>query len=416
VEALGRHLATFRCWKQENQSPPTVAVVFFAASALGMLAALCLVAQRQGFAPVAGLLPFVMAIVVADSLPISVPGSSLSEQSAISLSSLVLLPMAAVFDPGDFALSLVIAIPISTLVLPPSHSPNVWVKLLGAWLALVYGLGLVLTSVALGGEPTLLTLLAAGLVTLGVSLVVMPTAMWFAGEIELGTTQIRETARFELVFECGMVVPLSAVIAVAADTNRFLLLVPLVPLCVLVGLSRAALRAGEMERKASLDPLTGLFNRRGLYSAVADDLVKAIGAGQTMMFCMGDIDHFKRLNDTFGHDVGDEALCRVGRVFASRAEQGQGHAVRLGGEELLLVLPVGSSAEALERANDLRRSVRVALGDLEGSISLGVVLTEQLDEWRGIDPPTLVDGLLKEADGLLYLAKEKGRDRVEVAA
>jgi diguanylate cyclase (GGDEF)-like protein len=124
---------------------------------------------------------------------------------------------------------------------------------------------------------------------------------------------------------------------------------------------------------------------------------------------MIDIDHFKRLNDRFGHATGDEALC----VFAATAQQAlRDHDImgRLGGEEFALVLPGTDLEGALQAAERLRIAVAAAVLPTSGSqysmtVSIGVVV---------IDPNEHIKSALARADHALYAAKSAGRNRVEV--
>ncbi|GEP00187.1 GGDEF domain-containing response regulator [Methylobacterium haplocladii] len=169
---------------------------------------------------------------------------------------------------------------------------------------------------------------------------------------------------------------------------------------------RAAERLNTMQsaliRLAETDPLTGLTNRRA-FMRRAHEAVADAGAGGSLAAILVDIDHFKRINDAHGHDVGDEAIKAVASLIS-----GNGIAGRLGGEEFALLLPDRDIARALVVAERLRRRV-VALripaegGPVKLSCSFGV------SAWRSGET---VDGLLKRADIALYEAKSTGRDRV----
>jgi two-component system, cell cycle response regulator len=158
----------------------------------------------------------------------------------------------------------------------------------------------------------------------------------------------------------------------------------------------------ELIRLASVDPLTGLFNRRAFFE-------RAERVGRTPFAAiMFDVDHFKDINDSCGHDVGDQVLGAIGREVSSQ------HSVvgRLGGEEFAILLEgadLGAAmafAEAV-RARLSRLSFTTAHGKLSVTCSLGVA------EAR---PGESIDGLLKRADAALYEAKEKGRNCVAASA
>ena len=161
---------------------------------------------------------------------------------------------------------------------------------------------------------------------------------------------------------------------------------------------------------AITDQLTGLYNRRFLFSQLAPLVQRAQCGGEAVSVMAIDIDHFKRCNDAFGHDVGDSVL----REFAARLGSNtrpSDFACRAGGEEFVVVMPRTPGDIACLAAERLRRSICTApftirpLGEpLEITISIGVASTEGGDE----SPETL----MKRADEALYEAKRAGRNRV----
>jgi diguanylate cyclase (GGDEF)-like protein len=171
--------------------------------------------------------------------------------------------------------------------------------------------------------------------------------------------------------------------------------------------AREALRV-----EATHDSLTGLWNRRGVLAMLSADLERATREGSPLALVVADLDHFKAVNDTRGHLVGDEVLRQVGRRLhdAVRPYDGVG---RLGGEEFLVVLPGAPAPVAAEVAERVRRAIAgspiaVAGGELALTLSAGVAAAP-----AGLVDP---DPLLAAADDALYEAKRSGRDRVVVAA
>ncbi len=165
---------------------------------------------------------------------------------------------------------------------------------------------------------------------------------------------------------------------------------------------------GEVQRLATTDGLTGLTNRRHFFELGQAEVE---GGAQPLSAILADIDHFKAVNDTWGHAAGDEVLCEVGR----RLRAGAGDVVvgRYGGEEFALLLPGTDLAGARSLADRLRRAVGgeaiPASGQsLQITISLGVA--ELGAEAQAADDP--LGHLLGQADARLYEAKEAGRDRV----
>jgi diguanylate cyclase (GGDEF)-like protein len=160
---------------------------------------------------------------------------------------------------------------------------------------------------------------------------------------------------------------------------------------------------------ATIDSLTGLVNRRAFFERTDSARLLATRLHSPISLMMIDIDHFKRLNDRFGHATGDEAL----RVFAATAQQTlRDHDImgRLGGEEFALVLPATDLEGATQAAERLRHAVAVALPPASDSqygmtVSIGVVV---------IDPNEHINSALARADRALYAAKSSGRDCVVV--
>ena len=171
-----------------------------------------------------------------------------------------------------------------------------------------------------------------------------------------------------------------------------------------------AQRSRDFFRELSVrDPLTGLHNRRHL-DAILTELLDPVGGADVVTVALVDLDHFKRVNDTFSHAVGDTVLQKVAGLLADVALLDDGGvAARLGGEEFVLVLPGVSGLSAARRADALRRTIgthpwhRVAAG-LSVTTSIGVASFPA-------DGSTTHE-LLAVADHNLYRAKRAGRDRV----
>lgn len=170
----------------------------------------------------------------------------------------------------------------------------------------------------------------------------------------------------------------------------------------------------EFEFLASRDPLTGVLNRRALLDACEAEAKRLPRAGgRSMALLMIDVDHFKRINDRFGHQQGDAVL----REAVQRMQQATGEAGvlgRYGGEEFALLLPGVDAQAALDQADRLRHAVAAPfepgsplqpVGPV--SVSIGVA---------SVSAQTSVDALFASADAALYRAKAQGRDRVVAAA
>jgi diguanylate cyclase (GGDEF)-like protein/PAS domain S-box-containing protein len=177
-----------------------------------------------------------------------------------------------------------------------------------------------------------------------------------------------------------------------------------------VSLALGNLKLKETLRNQSIcDPLTGLFNRRYMEESLEREFSRANRNKSSVAIVMMDLDHFKRFNDTFGHQAGDTLLRTLGD-FLKRNTRGQDIACRYGGEEFALVLTDSNFAGALHRAEVLRQQVKQLsveyAGQLLGavSVSMGVAVFP--------DHGTTMGDVLRAADQALYVAKREGRDRV----
>jgi diguanylate cyclase (GGDEF)-like protein len=181
-----------------------------------------------------------------------------------------------------------------------------------------------------------------------------------------------------------------------------------------VALSLSNLRLREELRAHSIrDALTGLFNRRFMEESLSREVARAGRRGEALAVAMIDLDGFKRFNDLYGHEAGDEVLRAFGEFLRGRT-RGSDVACRYGGEEFALILPGATLDDAAARAEEIRRQAKllhVRLGDRSlGPVTLSVGVAALPD--HGLSP----GDLLRAADHALYEAKTSGRDRVVVAA
>jgi len=173
---------------------------------------------------------------------------------------------------------------------------------------------------------------------------------------------------------------------------------------------RQRIAQAELEAQASLDPLTGLFNRRHL-AVLSEELDIALGAGRPVSLMMFDIDHFKRINDSCGHGMGDRVLVKIANELTRNARRAD-VPCRYGGDEFLVLLIDMDAYAAGAAAERLREAVSVAPLRCEGNeiavtISAGVASAD-------LDRRTTLGELIERADKALYAAKQGGRDRVMV--
>ena len=170
---------------------------------------------------------------------------------------------------------------------------------------------------------------------------------------------------------------------------------------------------GELEFKAAHDSLTSLLNRGAILEMLTHELARNSRENGRTAVLMGDLDHFKNINDTHGHPIGDEVLrevaCRLHKTVRTYDLVG-----RFGGEEFLVVLPSCAAPDALARANQLRKAIAAspittAHGPIAITISIGVIVSQ---DWG--QPTT--EEILREVDTALYAAKAAGRNRCSLAS
>jgi diguanylate cyclase (GGDEF)-like protein len=167
----------------------------------------------------------------------------------------------------------------------------------------------------------------------------------------------------------------------------------------------------ELQRQSIRDTLTGLYNRRFMEESLARELGRASRTGQPVSMIMMDIDHFKRFNDTFGHQAGDALLKALGE-FVNQRTRGQDVACRYGGEEFALILAGCSLENACKRAQVLREELKLL--KVHGGQSMGAI-TLSMGVASFPAQANNAETLVKAADDALYRAKKEGRDRIVAA-
>jgi diguanylate cyclase (GGDEF)-like protein len=173
-------------------------------------------------------------------------------------------------------------------------------------------------------------------------------------------------------------------------------------------LARQAMCQLDLNLKAMRDPLTGLYNRRQLEESLHREVLRARRTGAPVGVMAIDVDHFKRVNDTLGHEVGDIALRGIAEELASCVRE-EDIACRAGGEEFVIILPGTGKTALRSRAEAVRKTIEQAGipaedGTLKLTVSIGLASF-----------PTYGDGgqaVLRAADVALYKAKAAGRNRV----
>lgn len=159
-----------------------------------------------------------------------------------------------------------------------------------------------------------------------------------------------------------------------------------------------------LEKQANTDTLTGLYNRRKAMEYM-EYLTKEQADFSGFSLCICDIDFFKKVNDNYGHDFGDEVLKGISKIFMEETKK-DGFAARWGGEEFLLLFPRCNGDNACIKIEQIRKKIK-AMKIKKDGFEVGVTMTFGIAEYDYING---LDKTIKEADERLYLGKERGRD------
>jgi diguanylate cyclase (GGDEF)-like protein len=208
---------------------------------------------------------------------------------------------------------------------------------------------------------------------------------------------------------------------IGPNQNLYLVTSHFMTLLLTVGFMTVATRRLQaiLERRSTLDPLTQVLNRRGFTEVYANEHA-LMRREQTVMTMLSiDLDYFKAINDCYGYSTGDRVLTDVAAVIA-KALRASDHVARFGGEEFIVLLP----ATGLERAHHVAERIQTVLraprSETESEQSAAAAALPPYTVSIGIacqvSPDEDLDNILLRADRALYCAKERGRDRIEIAA
>ena len=169
------------------------------------------------------------------------------------------------------------------------------------------------------------------------------------------------------------------------------------------------LREAEITRLSLIDPLTGLANRRKLDEKLVLEVLRSQRSGGKLAVIFADLDHFKRINDHFGHDLGDAVLKSFADLIHAQIRSND-LAARFGGEEFVVLLPDADSEDALAMAERIRKKLEgTIVAPLVKGVTASFGVSELCAGQSGAD-------LLRDADRALYAAKAQGRNRVVSAS
>jgi diguanylate cyclase (GGDEF)-like protein len=209
------------------------------------------------------------------------------------------------------------------------------------------------------------------------------------------TPMLGEMATYRTYLTVSAIGIVAMLLAITLLISRFLI----------IDLKRAELRLVEL---ATLDPLTGLLNRREGFRQLGEERARATRTGRPLTAVMIDIDHFKRINDTHGHAAGDAVLQEVGRRMQAELRE-YDLLCRYGGEEFLVVTPETEIGQACVLAERLRASVQRSQFPVREGVALSVTISLGVAEFTSEET---VDQVISRADSALYAAKDEGRNRV----
>lgn len=248
---------------------------------------------------------------------------------------------------------------------------------------------MLLSAVEMRRDPGALRPLLVGLCgTITVSLGLQNVLLLYASPEDLGVSNWRESP-WGFVFQLngaatGILLALSVILTTVFDV------------------------IGRLHEESTADALTGALNRRGLEQGV-EAMRRRMGPDARLALVLSDLDHFKQINDSYGHEAGDAVLCGYAALCSGLAGA-DGLVARIGGEEFAIVVAGADRASALELAETVRTSARqirwpAPLADLSVTASFGVV---------ALDPDETLFDAIDRADRLLYSAKADGRDKVVI--
>jgi len=167
----------------------------------------------------------------------------------------------------------------------------------------------------------------------------------------------------------------------------------------------------ELERLANFDPLTGLYNRQAILGKLHELINRSKRYKEYFSLSMLDIDHFKKVNDRYGHLIGDDVLEKIA-VLIRRNIRDTDIAGRYGGEEFIIILPQADLSSATVVAERIRNIIENAEMKDSGGNVFAITVSQGLSSW---EPGEDTHSLISRADEALYKAKENGRNRVEIS-
>ena len=237
-------------------------------------------------------------------------------------------------------------------------------------------------------------LVSPGLARGSIALIPLPRDNRAIGVITFGS---RDTQRFTTDLAADFLAHLGVIVAISLEN---------------------AVNRARLVRSGVTDFLTGWHNRRYFHNRLREELARSERTGKPLACLMIDVDHFKEINDRFGHLAGDEALKEVARRAEAEIRAGDTGA-RFGGDEFAILLAGAETSHALKLAERIHQGVGSAPVRVHGgahvTVTLSIGLATARPQPRSHEYKALAERLIAEADAALYRAKSAGRNRVEVS-
>jgi diguanylate cyclase (GGDEF)-like protein/putative nucleotidyltransferase with HDIG domain len=381
--------------------PPRLLVLVGPVFATGLLialaAAVSFATSPLGLSELAGPLALLAASIVASRYPVPIAGA---ESGGVTLS-FVFGTSGVVLFGWDAGVLIALAAPATMQLL--EHRPlervayNASVFAIGAAVAA----GLVQLVDGPGTTALVATVLVSGAAQYTVNLMLVSAVV--ASSARRAFAPLVEASMRATIVPFALMASAALMLVVLWQRSPLLSAALVGPLLAISLYQRSAYQALRAMRLALTDPLTGLGNHRSFQERLERELKNAEARNLSFTLCMLDIDDFKRVNDLFGHPVGDSVLAQIG----ARLRQ-NGEAFRLGGDEFALLLPGRTAEEALPVAESvLSRIAALELGAV-GSVTASAGLASF--PLHGFER----DELIRLADSAHYWAKEHGKNRVNV--
>jgi diguanylate cyclase (GGDEF)-like protein len=174
-------------------------------------------------------------------------------------------------------------------------------------------------------------------------------------------------------------------------------------------IERLKVEVETLKEQVHTDALTGLYNYRFFADSLPREMERAQRSLQPMSMIMVDIDHFKKLNDQWGHEIGNQALVHIARLIYQTIRK-LDIACRFGGEEFVVILPNTDLRQSIYVANRIREVIEMTPLELD-SQSISMTASLGVDEYRANHTDS-VDGFIERVDAWLYQAKHSGRNKV----